>query len=106
MHCATERGAVHPPNHISTWHNGWCGICRQKKSVTQPRDFGRTRSKLKVDKMILKLRAEQDGEWFEPDQTYYDYLDFFYGLDDGQLDRHTLQQWNEEAGQWEDVTLR
>lgn len=49
MNCANERGAVHPPNHISSWHFGICGICGEEKSVTEPRDFGITRKLLKVE---------------------------------------------------------
>lgn len=25
---------------IATWHVGTCGVCNQKASVTEPRDFG------------------------------------------------------------------
>lgn len=25
---------------FSTWHEGVCGVCRQKKPVTEPRDCG------------------------------------------------------------------
>lgn len=25
---------------MATWHKGTCGVCRQTKTVTEPRDFG------------------------------------------------------------------
>lgn len=48
--CAQERGASMPDGHIATWHGDTCGICKEYKSVTQPRDFGKDRDKLKIKK--------------------------------------------------------
>lgn len=47
--CATGRGARIPEGHIPTWNINKCGICGEERYVTQPRDYGKTRSKLKVD---------------------------------------------------------
>ena len=29
-----------PQPHYATYHTGKCGVCRQEKSVTEPRDYG------------------------------------------------------------------
>lgn len=46
--CAEKRGARVPDGHLCTVHVGVCGICLETKQVTEPRDFGVTRSLLKV----------------------------------------------------------
>jgi len=46
--CAASRGARIPPDHIATWHKDECGICKTVTTVTQPRDFGKTRHLLKI----------------------------------------------------------
>ena len=38
--CAVEAGYQPRSNHVSTFHIGICGVCKQEKSVTEPRDFG------------------------------------------------------------------
>lgn len=38
--CGVKYGNKQYENHISTWHNGTCGVCNQEKPVTEPRDFG------------------------------------------------------------------
>lgn len=48
LKCADERGARIPEGHCYSMHTDICGICRQTKSVTEPRDFGMTRSLLRV----------------------------------------------------------
>lgn len=39
MSCVNEIKAE-PVQEISTWHIGLCGVCKRKKPVTEPRDFG------------------------------------------------------------------
>jgi hypothetical protein len=48
MECALDRGARCPEGHLVTMHTGTCGICKEERNVTEPRDFGITRNKLKV----------------------------------------------------------
>lgn len=48
--CAEERRAEIPEGHIATFYQGICGICNQNKTVTQTRDYGKTRNRLKVEK--------------------------------------------------------
>lgn len=50
LKCADKRGAKMPQGHRYTAHTGICGICQQTTTVTEPRDFGRTRHLLKVKK--------------------------------------------------------
>lgn len=38
--CAIKYGGKYPPGHISSWHQGTCGVCGEEKSVTEPRDYG------------------------------------------------------------------
>lgn len=47
--CAKKRGARIPEGHVASWHPDVCGICKEKKSVTEPRDYGRTRNLLKIE---------------------------------------------------------
>lgn len=47
--CAAERDARISPDHIATWHTGKCGICEKTTTVTQPRDFGKTRRLLIIE---------------------------------------------------------
>jgi len=49
LDCAKERGARVPEGHIPTFHEDTCGICKEEKQVTAPRDFGITRNLLKVE---------------------------------------------------------
>jgi hypothetical protein len=37
--CGEAYGRGMPADHISTWHQGVCGICDQETSVTEPRDY-------------------------------------------------------------------
>jgi hypothetical protein len=37
--CATLSGAEHMPNHVATFHEDTCGVCKKTKTVTEPRDF-------------------------------------------------------------------
>jgi hypothetical protein len=46
--CADKRGAKIPVGHVYTVHKGVCGICNKIQTVTEPRDFGKTRKLLKV----------------------------------------------------------
>jgi hypothetical protein len=50
LDCAKKRGASMPEGHCFTAHTDTCGICQQKKTVTEPRDFGVTRSLLRIYK--------------------------------------------------------
>ena len=36
--CGNKYGS-YPEGHLSTWHNGTCGICGEDKPVTEPRDY-------------------------------------------------------------------
>lgn len=47
--CAEERGARVPEGHLCTVHTDICGICNQSKTVTEPRDFGKTRYLLNIE---------------------------------------------------------
>lgn len=38
--CAYKNGGLFPKGHCATFHAGICGWCSQKKTVTQPRDYG------------------------------------------------------------------
>ncbi len=38
--CALLGGGKMPENHLAAWHLGKCDACDQKKTVTEPRDFG------------------------------------------------------------------
>lgn len=53
--CADARGATMLPNHVFTAHENLCDICRMVKTVTEPRDFGKTRSKLTTKKKVFFL---------------------------------------------------
>ena len=57
--CATRRGARVPEGHCYTVHTGKCGICREVKTVTEPRDYGSTRHLLRVlpEEVRLRLNA-------------------------------------------------
>jgi len=46
--CAKDRGAKMPEGHLATFNINTCGICGEEKSVTEPRDFGRTRNLLRI----------------------------------------------------------
>lgn len=46
--CAEERGASVPEGHCYTVHAGVCGICNMERTVTEPRDYGLTRSLLRI----------------------------------------------------------
>jgi hypothetical protein len=46
--CADNRGAKIPVGHIYTGHKDVCGMCNTIQTVTEPRDFGRTRNLLKI----------------------------------------------------------
>jgi len=48
INCAMNRGARIPEGHCYTVHTGICGICNTTQTVTEPRDFGRTRNLLKI----------------------------------------------------------
>jgi hypothetical protein len=48
--CIFERGARIPEGHLPTFHIGICGICGGTKEVTEPRDCGKTRGLLLIDK--------------------------------------------------------
>lgn len=37
--CAHEYGARMRPDHLATWHEDTCGVCKRAKTVTEPRDF-------------------------------------------------------------------
>lgn len=50
LDCAKERGARIPEGHCYTIHSDVCGICKETKMVTEPRDFGKTRNLLRVKK--------------------------------------------------------
>jgi DNA-directed RNA polymerase subunit RPC12/RpoP len=36
--CGEKHGTRIPE--LTTWHNGRCDYCKQKREVTEPRDFG------------------------------------------------------------------
>lgn len=39
--CAEAAGGKMPVDHLATWHYDKCDVCGgEKKTVTQPRDFG------------------------------------------------------------------
>lgn len=38
--CGKKYGSNTSGSVFSTWHIGECGWCKQKTSVTEPRDFG------------------------------------------------------------------
>jgi len=38
--CGNKYGRGYPEGHVCSVHNGTCGICGEKKGVTEPRDFG------------------------------------------------------------------
>lgn len=46
--CADARKASVPDGHCYTVHTGICGICGKEKEVTECRDFGVTRNRLRV----------------------------------------------------------
>lgn len=46
--CASERGAYMPHDHVYTANINVCGLCKQTKEVTEPRDYGKTRNLLKI----------------------------------------------------------
>lgn len=37
--CAIEQGAGFHDGHVSTYHTGTCGVCKERTRVTEPRDF-------------------------------------------------------------------
>jgi len=37
--CAMKMGAGFYEGHVSTYHTGECGVCKQGTRVTEPRDF-------------------------------------------------------------------
>lgn len=38
--CAEDAGGGMHPNHMATWHQAKCDVCKKENPVTQPRDFG------------------------------------------------------------------
>lgn len=38
--CAQKVGGKFPEGHLATWHIDICDVCKETKSVTEPRDFG------------------------------------------------------------------
>lgn len=40
IECGNKYGRGLNEQHISTWHEGKCEICKESKIVTEPRDFG------------------------------------------------------------------
>lgn len=38
--CGNKYGRGYPAGHVCTIHQGVCGICGEKRAVTQLRDFG------------------------------------------------------------------
>lgn len=48
LQCAKNRNARMPEGHCATFHVGLCGICGNEVSVTEPRDFGITRYRLRI----------------------------------------------------------
>lgn len=38
--CGDKYGRGMPHGHLSCWHEDICGVCGEKKAVTEPRDFG------------------------------------------------------------------
>jgi hypothetical protein len=46
--CTRERGASTPEGHCYSVYQGICEICNQTKEVTESRDFGITRSLLRI----------------------------------------------------------
>jgi len=46
--CSIDRNADFPKGHQYTIHPDECGICLEKKQVTQPRDLGLDRYKIRV----------------------------------------------------------
>lgn len=59
--CAKKRGAIIPHGHVFTVHMDECGICDKRKRVTEPRDFGRTRSLLLTYPKHVRERMRQHG---------------------------------------------
>lgn len=58
--CAKSRGASPPQGHVYTVHPDICGLCMQKKAVTEPRDYGATRGLLCYE---LEDRLEAIHSW-------------------------------------------
>lgn len=48
LQCAKDRDARMPEGHFATFHVDTCGICNMEVAVTEPRDFGATRYRLRV----------------------------------------------------------
>ncbi len=38
--CALINGGRLIKNHIATFHTGYCDICKRKRVITEPRDYG------------------------------------------------------------------
>lgn len=38
--CAKKAGGKWPDGHLGTFHDDECGVCREVKEVTEPRDWG------------------------------------------------------------------
>lgn len=39
VQCAEKHGGVMHEDHVATWHTGYCPLCHDLKSLTEPRDF-------------------------------------------------------------------
>lgn len=50
--CIKERGARIPEWHCATWHQDKCGLCGREDWVTEPRDAGKTKYLLKLEKPL------------------------------------------------------
>ena len=37
--CAMQFAKVHSDHHVATFHADECGVCKQLKQVTEPRDY-------------------------------------------------------------------
>lgn len=60
--CAKVADSVIPADRIATWHLDFCDVCREKRAVTEPRDFSPRADRhpvAAIRRRAARLRAEQ-----------------------------------------------
>lgn len=58
--CGHKYGRGAPDGHACTVHRGVCGICKEQRDVTEPRDFGHLVKNWK--RLVKAANAELDCE--------------------------------------------
>lgn len=60
--CAKKHGGESIPYHVATFHTNICGMCGEERTVTEPRDYNWSKSRMRRLEVQRSTSAENPAK--------------------------------------------